>query len=142
MGDLCKLSNTGYGTRSEAPRGVFLTPIEYIRIQMNRAHSVQNHRDFYFSNLLTTSASRTPSALASLAHVKIVGIRLWFSIKLMAGRDKPVLSATVSCESFCSLRNLVNSLTTFSINSSEVLSLMESHDRRLANPFKRNYSYL
>jgi hypothetical protein len=117
------------GTQKTPRQRAFLTSTLYTPLLMNGADTLQIFRNIYFSNLLSTSPSRTPRALAILAQVKMVGIRLWLSIKLIAGRLTPTFSAKVSCDRPCSLRRRANSFTTFSINSSEALSLIETGSR-------------
>lgn len=112
------------GTRNEAPKGAFLTAAHPIRLVGTAAHTLQIFSKDYFSNLSMMSARRAPSALAILAQVKIVGMRLWLSIKLIAGRLNPVFSASFSWERPCSLRKRASSLTTFSTSNSEDLSRM------------------
>ena len=88
------------------------------------------------------SDNLTPRALAILAQVKMVGMRLWFSMKLIAGRLNPVISANLSCEIPCSLRNRMNSFAIFSTSISNDLSLITDNHHGLALNLKRNYSYL
>ena len=107
----------------------------------NRADALQISWKFYSSNLAITSDKLTPKALAILAQVKIVGTRLWFSIKLIAGRLNPVISANLSCEMPCSLRNRMNSSAIFSTSISNDLSLITDNSHGLALNLKRNYSY-
>ncbi len=113
------------GTQDKAPQGAFFTAILYTPVLMTATDALQIFRNIYFSNLSKMSLRRTPSALAILAQVRIVGMRLWLSIKLIAGRLTPTFSAKASCESPCSLRRRANSLTTFSISNSEGLSLIK-----------------
>lgn len=113
------------GTQDKAPQGAFLTAILYIPVLMIAPDALQIFQNAYFSNLSRMSLRRTPSALAILAQVRMVGTRLWLSIKLIAGRLTPTFSARASCESPCSLRRRANSLTTFSISNSEGLSLIK-----------------
>lgn len=113
------------GTQDQAPKGVFLTAILCPPVLMTGADALQIFRNIYFSNLSRMSLRRTPSALAILAQVRMVGTRLWLSMKLIAGRLTPTFSAKAPCDSPCSLRSRANSLTTFSINNSEDLSLIK-----------------
>lgn len=117
------------GTQEKAPKGAFLTAHPYTVLLRNYADAVQICRNAYFSNLSRISLRRTPSALAILVQVKIVGIRLWLSMKLIAGRVTPTFSARASCERPCALRNRASSLTTFSISNSDALSLIGQQSR-------------
>lgn len=112
------------GTQEQASDKAFLTSLSPIPSLMTGADALQISRNYYFSNLLRISPNLTPRALAILAQVKMVGMRLWLSMKLIAGRLTPTFSASVSCDKPCSLRIRANSLTTFSISASDALSLM------------------
>lgn len=113
------------GTQNVSRTSHFLTATLTPYVLMNSADALQISWKSYFSNLLRMSERRTPSALAILAQVKIVGTRLPDSIKLIAGRLTPTFLASVSCDSSCSLRRRANSSTTFSINCSDALSLIK-----------------
>ncbi len=113
------------GTQNAGRKSHFLTAAPSPTVLMNCADALQISWDFYFSNLLRMSERRMSSALAILAQVKIVGTRLPDSIKLIAGRLTPTFSASVSCDSPCSLRRRANSPITFSINCSDALSLIQ-----------------
>lgn len=113
------------GTQNATTQNLFLTATLPPYVLMRLTDALQISWKFYFSNLSRMSERRTPSALAILAQVKIVGTRLPDSIKLIAGRLTPTFSASVSWDSPCSLRRRVNSPTTFSINCSDALSLIK-----------------
>ena len=104
---------------------IFDKPYLYTRRYLNISDGLRICQGNYFSNLLRTSPSRTPRALAILAQVNIVGVRLWLSMKLMAGRLTPTFFAKASWDKPCSLRSLASSLTTFSTSDSATLSLIE-----------------
>ena len=76
------------------------------------------------SNLSMISARRTSSALAIFKQVAIVGVRLWLSIKLIAGRVRPVFSARASWDRPSDFRTRASSSTIFKTNCSETSSLI------------------
>lgn len=124
MGGYMVMSLEIRGTQEQSADNAFLTSLSPIPLLMTGADALQISRNYYFSNLLRISPNLTPRALAILAQVKMVGMRLWLSMKLIAGRLTPTFSARVSCDKPCSLRIRANSLTTFSISDSDDLSLM------------------
>lgn len=112
------------GTQNSASKGAFLTCPLYPHTDLNDADALQVSWEFYFSNLSRMSASRTPRARAILEQFTSFGSLLWLSIKLIAGRLKPVIWDRVSCEMACALRMRASSSTTFNTRFSEARSFM------------------
>ena len=125
----------------EARHGERFLTAQYIPgVVRNRADAVQ-YPGIYLSNLLRMSPRRTPRALAILAQVKRVGMRWWLSIKLIAGRLRPVSSASLSWDSSFSLRSRASSSITLPTRISKALFPIWENNRALARAAKRNYSY-
>lgn len=121
------------GTQKAGRQSAFLTDVYTTRILMGRADALQRSREIYFSNLAITSESFTSSALAMRTQVRMVGVLVWLSTKLIAGRESPVSSANEACDSPRSLRSRVSSSTIDSTSASEGSSLIEIDNQRLAN---------
>lgn len=112
------------GTQNAGRDKPFLTAIPSPYSYLNFADGAKIRPNFY-SNFLRISDNETPRALAIFILVKSVGARLLLSIKLIAGRVTPAISASTSCERPCSLRSLANSAATCLITFSEAISLMK-----------------
>lgn len=112
------------GTQGSAPKGAFLTSPHYPPLDLSGTDALQISWKFYFSNLSRMSANRTPRARAILAQFTSFGSLLWLSMKLIAGRLKPVIWERVSCEMACSLRMRASSSTTFKTRLSEARSFI------------------
>ncbi len=85
----------------------------------------------YLLALFMILAKSTSRALAILRQVMRVGLRLLFSTKLMVARLKPVISASVSCDTPVSFRTFINSAITLTASFSDSLSLIHRIIRHL-----------
>ena len=106
---------------------------------MNCADGVRIFQRGYFSILLRISPSLTSRARAILRQVKMLGIRLWLSMKLIAGRVTPASSANFSWERPFSFRKVSNSPASFLTVSSDKRSLIiRDHCEPLFNVIRNN----
>ena len=128
------------GTQRHAPQGAFLTSCTHTGVLRNRGDALRISGNLYFSNLFRMSPSRTPSAFAILAQDTRRGSRLWFSIKLIAERLRPVFADSLSWDIVCSFLMRESSSITLLAKLSEDLSLIGTNHRGLAEYFVGHYS--
>ena len=107
---------------------------------MSCADGVKIFQKDYFRPLRIISARSTSSAFAIFRQVIRVGLRLWFSTKLIVARLKPVNSASLSCDTPRSFRTAISSETIFAASFSDSLSLIIKDNQALAPNLIRNYS--
>lgn len=114
------------------------TPYQF----MNCADGVRIFLKAYFRRCVIMSPRSRSRAFAIFKHVTRVGLRLPLSMKLMAARLSPVISASFSCDTRFSLRAFSSSAITFFASLSESLSLIIRNNQGLVLNLIRNYSYI
>lgn len=129
-------------TRHGTWHGAFLTSIPPPYWFKRRSDAVKYGWNFYFRVAVNRDARSIFSAFAIFRQVKSEGIRLWDSIKLIAGRDIPIIFARFSCDNPWSLRALARPSIIFHAVSSVILSRMMAYHHQLVRGAKRNYSYV
>lgn len=139
--NICRQEESSRGTQRKETRAPFFKKAISDKTDELCSHfqDLGKHQFLILAKIEPRSAF---SAFAKRRQLKIVGIRLWLSIKLIAARLMPVLSASFSWDIPCSFRRRVNSSTIFSTKCSSSLSLIKREFDKVIYGLICNYSYV